>query len=278
MTAKPGRPSGPPPAEQELPCHNRYGALEDLVSDVEPNQEEYVAVTTPTLTRSQQRKQRTLHTRAEDPGAGNRRKEKPPPGTGALLPGTPGVGKRFIVPREVPRIKPTQGRTSLTERKEAVQAAAGLRREYPSCTGALLPGTPGTGSPSPVPQGTPSLKQERSAAETECPAARIVRRPYGASYFLPGKLAGHPVHFLIDTGCTTNLLGKHVFDRLPPYVRSQMEECDSHGVMADGTRLPFYGVIRASLQLREAKAEDSFVISQISEDAILGMPFLTANQ
>ena len=114
--------------------------------------------------------------------------------------------------------------------------------------------------------------------EPERPAARAVRRPYGDSYFLPGKLAGHPVHFLIDTGCTTNLLGKHVFDRLNPYVRSQMEECDSHGVMADGTSLPFYGVLRANKQLRDAKAEDAFVISQISEDVILGMPFLTANQ
>ena len=112
-------------------------------------------------------------------------------------------------------------------------------------------------------------RSETPSTELEPPAARIVRRPYGASYFVPGKLAGRPVHFLIDTGCTTNLLGKHVFDRLPPYARSQMEECDSHGVMADGTRLPFYGVLRAHIQLRDARAENAFVISQISGDAIL---------
>ena len=41
--------------------------------------------------------------------------------------------------------------------------------------------------------------------------------------------------------------------------------------MADGTKLPFYGVVRV---VREVKLEEIFVVSQISEDAILGMPFL----
>ena len=74
--------------------------------------------------------------------------------------------------------------------------------------------------------------------------AQVLERPYTTSYFLPGKLEGRPVQFLIDTGCTTNLLSKHVFDRLPERIKSGLEESDSHGVMADGTQLPFYGVLR----------------------------------
>ena len=69
-----------------------------------------------------------------------------------------------------------------------------------------------------------------------------------------------------------------MFDRLFPHIRSQMEECDSQVVMADGTQLPFYGVLEASIQLRKGNTEDAFVISQVSEDAILGMHFLTANR
>ena len=107
--------------------------------------------------------------------------------------------------------------------------------------------------------------------------AQVLERPYTTSYFLPGKLEGRPVQFLIDTGCTTNLLSKHVFDRLPERVKSGLEESDSHGVMADGTQLPFYGVLRLPLRVREVKAEEVFVVSRISEDAILGMPFLVAH-
>lgn len=44
----------------------------------------------------------------------------------------------------------------------------------------------------------------------------------------------------------------------------------------DGTQLLFYGVLRANIRVRDVKVEEAFVISQINEDAILGMPFLRA--
>ena len=85
------------------------------------------------------------------------------------------------------------------------------------------------------------------------------------------------VQFLIDTGCTTNLLAKHVFDKLSPRVKIGLEECHSNGAMADGTQLPFYGVLKLPTRLRGLQTEETFVISRISEDAILGMPFLTTH-
>ena len=97
---------------------------------------------------------------------------------------------------------------------------------------------------------------------------QVLKRPYTTSYFLSGKLEGKPVQFLIDTGCTTNLLSKHVFDRLPEWIKSSLEESDSHGVMADGTQFPFCGVLRLPLHVRDVKAEEVFVVSRISEDAI----------
>ena len=86
---------------------------------------------------------------------------------------------------------------------------------------------------------------------------------------------GKAVQVLIDTGCTTNLLGKHIFERLPMQVRQGLQECHSHGVMADGTHMPFYGMISLELRLRDVKVKETFVVGAISEDAILGMPFLT---
>ena len=84
-------------------------------------------------------------------------------------------------------------------------------------------------------------------------AQQIYDRPHQPSYFIPGKVEGRPAQFLLDTGCTTNLLGKHVFDRLPETIRSQKKEYTKHGLLADGTRLPFYGIIELNVRLRTVK-------------------------
>ena len=44
--------------------------------------------------------------------------------------------------------------------------------------------------------------------------------------------------------------------------------------MADSTRLPFYGLVQIPIQIRDVKLEKIFLVSQINQDAILGMPFL----
>ena len=58
-------------------------------------------------------------------------------------------------------------------------------------------------------------------------------------------------------------------------MRQGLQECHSHGVMADCTHMPFYGMISLELPLRDVKVKETFVVGAISEDAILGMPFLT---
>ena len=104
-----------------------------------------------------------------------------------------------------------------------------------------------------------------------------LERPHRSSYFLPGKLERQPVHFLIDTGCNTNLLSKRVFDHLPERVRNQLEANERYGILADGSRLAFYGILRLSGRIRDVPIEENFIVSQLNEDAILGMPFLTAH-
>ena len=80
--------------------------------------------------------------------------------------------------------------------------------------------------------------------------------------------------YLVDTDCNTNLVSKWVFDRLPKHIQEQQMECDTHGQMADGTRLSFYGVVQIPIRVRDVKLEEILVVSQINEDDILGMPFL----
>ena len=102
-----------------------------------------------------------------------------------------------------------------------------------------------------------------------------MERPHKSSYFLPGKTAGLTMLYLIDTGCNTNLISKRIFDQLPRHLQDQRMVCDTHGQMADSTRLLFYGVVKISIKIKGVKLEEIFVISQISEDIIFGMLFLT---
>jgi len=46
------------------------------------------------------------------------------------------------------------------------------------------------------------------------------------------------------------------------------------GTFADGSRIPFYGIIELTGRVRDQAIQETFVISQLEEDAILGMPFL----
>ncbi|XP_067932718.1 uncharacterized protein [Watersipora subatra] len=112
----------------------------------------------------------------------------------------------------------------------------------------------------------------------EATCKQALDRPHSTSYFLPRKVEAHALQFLVDTGCTTNLLNRRVFDRLPEAVKNRLEASHSHGLLTDGTRLPFYGVVHPPIQLRDVKTEETFVVSQIREDALLGMPFLTAHR
>ena len=100
---------------------------------------------------------------------------------------------------------------------------------------------------------------------------------FPSSLFVPGRVAGRNLTFLIDTGCTHNLLSRTVFDRLPAPVREHMREQESTAAMADGSGLPIYGSIRLEGRLRNTKFEADFLICRISDDGILGMSFLREN-
>jgi len=103
----------------------------------------------------------------------------------------------------------------------------------------------------------------------------VSAQPYGSSYFLPGKLAGKAVTFLLDTGCTTNLLSRHLFNTHSVRDRASLEPYEGeHGTLADGSCIPFYGIIELTGRIRDQVINETFIVSQLKEDAILGIPFL----
>jgi len=98
----------------------------------------------------------------------------------------------------------------------------------------------------------PRAKRARPySAETEH-AGGVRVQPHGNSYFLPGKVAGKSVTFLLDSGCTTNLLSRRVFDALLLKERREIESyTGEHGTLADGSCIPFYGIIEMTGRVRK---------------------------
>jgi len=136
------------------------------------------------------------------------------------------------------------------------------------------------------PQKTPivSKTKRRPAVRTQVVSPSETNRcrstqPYGSSYFLPGKILGKAATFLLDTGCTTNLLSRHLFDTLGAQKRASLEPYeDAHGTLADRSCIPFYGIITLLGRVHDQVIRKTFIVSQLKEDAILGMPFLEKHQ
>jgi len=100
-------------------------------------------------------------------------------------------------------------------------------------------------------------------------------QPHGDSYFLPGKVTGRDVTFLLDSGCTTNLLSRGVFNTLLLKERKELAPYTGEpGTFPDGSSIPFDGVKEPTGRVRDQAIQEIFVISPLEEDAILGMPFL----
>jgi len=99
--------------------------------------------------------------------------------------------------------------------------------------------------------------------QVETEHARGVRvQPNGNSYFLPVKVAGKSVTFLLDFGCTTHLLSSRVFDTLPLKERRGIEPyAGEHGTLVDGSCIPFYGIIELTGRVRDQVIQETFIIS-----------------
>lgn len=103
--------------------------------------------------------------------------------------------------------------------------------------------------------------------------------PYNLNYFIPGKIEGRAMMFLIDTGCTTLIIGKRVFEHLPPVVKQLLQTHHSmQALLADGSTLPFYAKTTIRCRMGEVLIEEVFIVGKLTDDAILGMPFLMKNE
>lgn len=90
-----------------------------------------------------------------------------------------------------------------------------------------------------------------------------------------GKLSSKSAKFLLNTGFTTSLLSRHLFDMLSTEDRANLNPCKGeHNMLVDRLCIPFYGIIELTERVLDQVINQTFIVSQLKENAILGMPFL----
>jgi len=87
------------------------------------------------------------------------------------------------------------------------------------------------------------------------------------------------VNFLLDFGCTTNLLSDRMFDALPSKDKVGVETyTEEQGTLADGSCILFYGIIELTERVRDQVIQETFIISQVRENVILEKLFLKRHE
>ena len=95
---------------------------------------------------------------------------------------------------------------------------------------------------------------------------------YIGSLFVPGRVAGRSLSFLVDMGFTHNLLSRTVFDRPPAPTFQQMVYGETLAAMDDGSGLHIVGSIGLSGCQQNMPFEARFLVSRISCQLRNGVP------
>lgn len=124
----------------------------------------------------------------------------------------------------------------------------------------------------------PPIDDAMAPIESASPRCTINVASTVPTLHLPGKVEGFSVHYLVDSGCSLNLLSKRVFDKLPGRRTGLLSPFHHRsGTLADGSELQFYGQVELTGRLRSESIGMQFVVADIESDAILGLPFLQAH-
>jgi predicted aspartyl protease len=95
--------------------------------------------------------------------------------------------------------------------------------------------------------------------------------------FVKAKLQNKCLAFLIDTGANVTILSKQFIENIQPSLLSQVNPVNVHLVTATGETSPFIGQINVQISLGKKFYQHNVFIADISNEGILGMDFLAAN-
>jgi len=105
--------------------------------------------------------------------------------------------------------------------------------------------------------------QEVSSPETDHSRST---QPYESSYFLPGKIVGKAANFLLDTGCTADLLSRRLFDILGIQKRMGLVSYEgTYGTLSDRACIPMYAIITLPGRVYNQLIHEIFIVGHLEK-------------
>ena len=95
--------------------------------------------------------------------------------------------------------------------------------------------------------------------------------------YVLGKIGNQQVKFLLDTGASTCLLSKNIFDKLHPDFQTKFLPDSNILIAAGGAHLNQYGQFSTEVCIDGKLTACNFIVADITDDGILGIPFLDAH-
>lgn len=74
-------------------------------------------------------------------------------------------------------------------------------------------------------------------------------KPFSSSYYAQGNLAGVELTFLMDSGCSTNLVANCIWERLSWEVQATTRTQEGRGVETDVSEMGLQGVMELTDQI-----------------------------
>ena len=119
------------------------------------------------------------------------------------------------------------------------------------------------------PRRRPSIVEEQPASRTQINTLSSRR---AADVYLHANVYGKRGHCLLDTGCETSVIGRRMIPDL------DLQPTTQRLYAANGTEIPLLGQVKISFRLQGLPVEAQVVVTEVLEDMILGIDWMTENR
>jgi hypothetical protein len=118
----------------------------------------------------------------------------------------------------------------------------------------------------------PQLQQRNATNTTAGRVNQVTKNWKSGEVYVQASIDGNPVKCLLDTGCDRSIIGR----RLIP--NQELSETDTKLFAANGNEIPLLGTTTLSLQLAGLPVTVKFAVSDLLDEAILGIDWLSAQK
>ena len=94
-------------------------------------------------------------------------------------------------------------------------------------------------------------------------------------FFIDGYAEGTPIHWLIDTGCTSTIINYKNYMMIPEERRPELKEHPTVLVTADDQPLKLYGQAVFNIKFGSYWVRHAALVAEVTNDGLIGIDFLS---